>query len=58
MSSYGRLIRKLIDPRDFPFTSAAVEAGVFDQPDPDDYEFAFGLDRVLDGIDALVRTRG
>jgi hypothetical protein len=37
--------------------SVALGQGVFDQPDSVDGEFGFGLDRVLDGIDVLVRSR-
>jgi len=32
-------------------------AGVFDVHDDPDDEFIFGLERILDGLDALVRTR-
>jgi hypothetical protein len=34
-----------------------IGQGVFDQPDSADGEFGFGLERVLDGIDVLVRSR-
>ena len=58
MSSYGRFLSKVIDPQRFPALSVSVEAGVFDQPDDDpDSEFVFGLERVLDGIETLIRTR-
>jgi hypothetical protein len=35
-----------------------MDAGVFDRADPPDEELAFGLDRILDGVEALVRRRG
>jgi hypothetical protein len=63
MPNYGRLLAKLTDADRFPALHAVIAAGVFDEPgppeDPEDLnaEFAFGLDRVLDGIDALVRAR-
>ncbi|HZE33949.1 MAG TPA: TetR/AcrR family transcriptional regulator [Actinoallomurus sp.] len=57
MSSYSDVLRKVIDPERFPSVSAALGQGVFDQPDSVDGEFGFGLDRVLDGIDVLVRSR-
>jgi AcrR family transcriptional regulator len=63
MPNYGRLLAKLTDADRFPALHAVIAAGVFDGPeDPQDLEdlnaeFAFGLDRVLDGIDALVRAR-
>jgi AcrR family transcriptional regulator len=60
MSGYGRLLARLTDPERFPALHAVIAAGVFDD-DPDDPEepdeFLFGLERVLDGVDALVRAR-
>ena len=55
MSSYGRMLAKLADPQRFPAISTFVAAGVFDTADDPDDEFIFGLERVLDGIEALVR---
>jgi AcrR family transcriptional regulator len=57
MSSYSDVLRRLIDPDRFPSVAFALKQGVFDQPDSVDSEFSFGLDRVLDGIDVLVRSR-
>jgi Tetracyclin repressor-like, C-terminal domain len=57
MASYGRLLRKLLDPARFPALTRAVEAGVFDAPGVDDEDFEFGLERILDGIEALVGQR-
>jgi hypothetical protein len=57
MSSYSDVPRKVIDPEKFSSVSAALGQGVFDQPDSADGEFGFGLERVLDGIDVLVRSR-
>jgi AcrR family transcriptional regulator len=57
MSAYGRLLAKLTDPERFPALHAVIAAGVFDAPDEPNAEFVFGLERVLDGIDALVRVR-
>jgi len=60
MSGYGRLLARLTDAERFPALHAVIAAGVFDDgpdgPDEPD-EFVFGLERVLDGIDALVRAR-
>ena len=36
---------------------AVIAAGVFDEPDEDDYDFRFGLERVLDGIETLIDKR-
>ena len=57
LSSYGRLLARLADPGRYPALHAVIAAGVFDAPDAPDDEFIFGLDRVLDGLDALVRAR-
>ena len=53
----------LIDAERFPAVSAMISAGAVDEVgdfDPEaDVEawFTFGLDRILDGIDVLVRAR-
>jgi AcrR family transcriptional regulator len=57
MSSYGRLLSRLVDPMRFPAISAVIASGVFDQVDESDTDFTFGLERILDGVDALVRQR-
>jgi AcrR family transcriptional regulator len=54
---YGRTLAKLIDTDRFPAESAAIASGLFDTPDEDpDADFVFGLDRILDGIEVLVRS--
>ncbi|WIG60811.1 MAG: Transcriptional regulator, AcrR family [Ktedonobacterales bacterium] len=57
MVSYGRLLRKLTDAERFPALHAAIASGAIDTPDAPDDEFTFGLERILDGIAALMRTR-
>jgi AcrR family transcriptional regulator len=59
MAYFPELLRKVLDPKRFPAISAAVEGGAFDASAEDDTEMDFrtGLDRVLDGIDVLVRRR-
>jgi AcrR family transcriptional regulator len=58
-SSYGRLLATLTDARRYPAIHELLSEGAFAE-DPEDYnpdaEFEFGLQRVLDGVDALVRT--
>ncbi|MGP3959847.1 TetR/AcrR family transcriptional regulator [Nonomuraea sp. 3N208] len=55
---YGTTLTKLIDEQRFPALSAAIAAGaVDDDRDDGDAEFTFGLERVLDGVDALDRRR-
>jgi AcrR family transcriptional regulator len=57
MASYGQLIRKLVQPEQFPALTRVVTAGVLDEPSGGDDEFAFSLDRILDGVGALVEAR-
>jgi AcrR family transcriptional regulator len=57
MASYGRLLARLTDPERFPALHAVLAAWVFDEPDDGDDEFRFGLERVLDGIEALTEKR-
>jgi hypothetical protein len=57
MGSYGRLLARLTDPERFPALRAVIAAGVFDEPDEADYDFRFGLERVLDGIETLIEKR-
>jgi hypothetical protein len=57
MSAYSRLLARLTDPERFPALHAVIAAGVFDEPDDGDYDFVFGLERVLDGIETLIEKR-
>ena len=54
MTNYARTLRELADPGRFPALTAFFEAGVFEIEDGPDDEFIFGLDRILDGIQALI----
>ena len=58
MPAWSRQLTRLTDAERFPALHAALASGVFDQDDDPDDEFTFGLERVLDGIEALVRRRG
>jgi len=58
IQAYGRSLAGLIDGDRFPALTALVAAGVFEGGDESpDSEFEFGLERVLDGIEAFVRER-
>jgi AcrR family transcriptional regulator len=55
---YGSALTRLIDERRFPAVAAAIAAGAIDdERDDADAEFDFGLDRVLDGVEALMNKR-
>ena len=44
-------------PTSFPSLHRAIASGALDDEDDLDVEFEFGLARILDGIDALIRRR-
>ena len=54
MLDYNRVLGLVTDPQRFPELSAVVESGVMSKADDPDEEFEFGLERILDGIGALV----
>ena len=51
-------LTELIDAERFPALRRAVDAGIFAPGEDDaDTDFAFGLERVLDGVERLVARR-
>ena len=54
MARYGTMLRELTDAERFPALAAFLDAGVFDIADPPEDEFVFGLERILDGMAALI----
>jgi AcrR family transcriptional regulator len=58
IAAYPRMLRDLTDPQRFPALAVFLASGVFDVADDPDDEFIFGLDRILDGVAALVRGEG
>jgi AcrR family transcriptional regulator len=56
---WAAVVTRLADPARFPEVAAVVAAGVFDDDEDDfeDDELAFGLQRILDGIEVLHRSR-
>jgi AcrR family transcriptional regulator len=57
-ADFGSMLSKLADPQRFPAARRAIDAGIFEDGDGDrDAAFSFGLERILDGIDRLVRRR-
>lgn len=61
MPRYGELIKKLTTAEEYPALHAVVDAGTFDDAgdefDDLEYDFRFGLERVLDGIESLINRR-
>jgi AcrR family transcriptional regulator len=58
MPSYGGLLRALIDERAYPALMQVVDSGAFDGPQEySEEDVRFGLDRILDGVAALVAGR-
>lgn len=57
-AAYGRLLGRLADAERFPAIHALLAARAFDPPGTPADDVQFGLDRILDGIEVLVRARG
>src|SRR4051794_30799718 len=57
MPSSRRLLEALLDESSFPAIRQAIASGAFDDDDDMDAEFTFGLERVLDGVEALIEAR-
>ncbi|MFC4150376.1 TetR/AcrR family transcriptional regulator C-terminal domain-containing protein [Micromonospora mangrovi] len=58
MATYGRRLAKVVDPARFPEVSELMSSGgLDDEPGNPDADFVFGLERILDGVEALVRSR-
>ena len=54
MARYGTMLRELTDAERFPALAAFLNARVFDIADAPEDEFVFGLERILDGVAALI----
>ena len=57
MPGYGRLLGRLTSAADFPSLHQAIASGSLDDPDDPDAEFTFGLERILDGVAALMAAK-
>ncbi len=56
-AAYGQAMARLTDADRFPELHAILNSGLFGEPDDLEVEFEFGLARILDGIDVLIRSR-
>jgi AcrR family transcriptional regulator len=57
MPGYGRLLGRLTTGEQFPSLHQAIASGSLDDPDDPDAEFNFGLERILDGVGALMAAK-
>ena len=60
LAEYGDILGQVLDPDGYPELTAAVHAKAFGAADEwiDDADFTFGLELLLDGIQALIARRG
>jgi AcrR family transcriptional regulator len=58
LSAYREALVSVIEPDAFPALSALIGSGALDHDDDPEVEFTFGLERIVDGIERLVETRG
>ncbi len=58
MPGYGQLLARLTTAEERPALHRAIASGSLDDPDDPDAEFHFGMGRILDGIAALIATKG
>ncbi|MFC4060824.1 TetR/AcrR family transcriptional regulator [Planomonospora corallina] len=58
-ADYGEVLAEVLDPEEYPALSAAVRSGVFGGAEgwTEDADFRFGLDLLLDGIEAMIARR-
>jgi AcrR family transcriptional regulator len=54
MPMYARMLGALIEGGDFPALANALASGALEDEDDPDSEFEFGLERILDGVAALI----
>jgi AcrR family transcriptional regulator len=57
LRSWGRLITRLTDAERFPALHRALASGALEEEGAPDEDFAWRLERLLDGVDVLVRER-
>lgn len=55
IAAQERTLRRLVDSGRHPRISRLLESGIMGEPDQPDYEFTFGMARLLDGVEALMR---
>ncbi|MGW6741995.1 TetR/AcrR family transcriptional regulator [Streptomyces sp. NPDC055025] len=58
MAGYSRTLRRLADPGRYPAVARLLESGTLDGTDDPDADFSFGLECLLDGVEAMAGRRG
>jgi AcrR family transcriptional regulator len=58
MGRYAAMLKTLADPARYPALGTFMGSQVFETADDPDDEFIFGLDRILDGVEALIGNEG
>jgi AcrR family transcriptional regulator len=57
ITEFSGLMRHLVQADRFPLLRRVIDAGAMDTPNDPEADFAFGLARILDGVEALIRSR-
>ncbi|GGW53909.1 TetR/AcrR family transcriptional regulator [Streptomyces xantholiticus] len=57
MRRYAETLERFADPERYPALAEVLRSRVMYEPDGKDFEFVFGLERLLDGVGALVDRR-
>jgi AcrR family transcriptional regulator len=53
LTHYGRFLRRLANRDEFPALFEIIDSGIFEMEDEEpDWDFRFGLNRILDGVEA------
>jgi len=56
--SFDEMLAAVVDAKRFPAVRRALDAGIFSPDEDPDFDFRFGLARVLDGVERLISERG
>ncbi|MCY0929233.1 hypothetical protein OTB20_24145 [Streptomyces sp. H27-H1] len=57
VGQYVRMLRLLTDPESHPAVTRLLESSAFTGSDEPDFQFRFGLGRLLDGLAELISER-
>lgn len=57
MRRYGQTLERFADPERYPALARLLASKVMYEPDTQDFDFVFGLERLLDGVGMLIDSR-